>query len=246
VDFSGRIQAFDRDGGFLRGWQTPTIVNGRPAGIALGQDGGVLVADSHYNQVLVYAPDGTLRRTLRGEAGTGPGAFAYVGDALQDKEGYYYVVEFGDSDRIQKFSPAGEYVKHWGTHGSEPGQFSRPRGIALGPDDLLYVADSCNHRIQVFNRNGDLIRSWGEEGTALGQMRYPYDVAISPRGDLYVAEFGNHRVQKFTLTGEPRGVWGKPGREPGCLNSPWGLAVDSKGCVNVADTENHRIQRVSF
>lgn len=246
ADFTGRIQAFDRDGRYLRGWSTPTIVNGRPAGLGMGLNGHVLVADSHYNQVLVYDGEGKLLQTIRGNPDVGPGAFAYVSDVVQDADGYFYVVEFGDSDRVQKFSPDGKYVKHWGTHGSEPGQMERPRGMALGPDGLLYLADSCNHRLQVFTREGELVRSWGEEGSAPGQLRYPYDVAINAKGEVYVVEFGNHRVQKFTPHGETLGTWGKAGRELGALNSPWGIGIDSAGRVHVVDTENHRVQRIDF
>jgi DNA-binding beta-propeller fold protein YncE len=246
VDFAGRIQAFDERGRYLRGWSTPTIVNGRPAGLGMGRDGRLLVADSHYNQVLVYSPEGELVQTIRGKEGQGPGPFAYLSDVVQDGEGNFYIVEFGDSDRIQKFSADGRYLKHWGSHGSEPGQFCRPRGAALGLDGSLYVADSCNHRIQVFDRDGKLLRLWGEEGRGLGQLRYPYDVALGPDGDVYVAEFGNHRVQRFRPDGTPVGAWGLAGRDPGCLNSPWGVAVDGRGRVYVVDTENHRVQRMGL
>ncbi len=246
ADFTGRIQVFDRDGTYLRGWSTPTIVNGRPAGIAIGRDGNALVADSHYSRVLVYTPDGQLLREITGTAGEGPGPFIYVSDVVQDSDGYYYITEYGEDDRVRKISPDGRYVTHWGSHGNDPGQFVRPRAIVLGPDGYLYVADACNHRVQVFDRNGKLIRCWGRQGTGPGELAYPYDLAFGRSGDLYVVEFGNHRVQRFSPTGEWKAAWGAPGREPGCLNSPWGVAVDSKGAVHVLDTDNHRAQRVVF
>jgi DNA-binding beta-propeller fold protein YncE len=131
----------------------------------------------------------------------------------------------------------------------DPGQFSRIRALALGPDGLLYVADACNHRIQVFTRDGQLVRVLGEPGEGPGQLSYPYDLAFGKLGEasmLYVAEYGNHRVQKFDLDGNSVGTWGGPGKQPGKLHSPWALAVDSRGRVHVIDTENHRVQRIAF
>lgn len=39
-----------------------------------------------------------------------------------------------------------------GSRGSEPGCFTWPRGIAVGPDNSIVVADSSNHRVQVNSR----------------------------------------------------------------------------------------------
>src|SRR3954462_15581311 len=43
VDFTGRIQGFDRDGPSRRGWATPDIAKGRPAGLTLARDGNLVV-----------------------------------------------------------------------------------------------------------------------------------------------------------------------------------------------------------
>src|SRR5262249_1592400 len=58
VDFAGRIQVFDQEGKYLAGWRTPTIANGRPAGLGVSKDGDLLVADSHYHRILVYSTQG--------------------------------------------------------------------------------------------------------------------------------------------------------------------------------------------
>jgi DNA-binding beta-propeller fold protein YncE len=248
VDWTARIQVFDRDGHFLGlCWTTPDYRNGRPSGLSIDRDGNLLVSDSHYNCLRIYSPQGKLRRTIGGEKGTGPGQFSYICDAVQDREGFFYVAEFGETQRISKLNPEGKFVHCWGAPGSEPGQFARIRSLALGPDGNLYVADACNHRIQVFSATGRLIRLWGEPGSGAGQLSYPYDMAFSPDGHyLYVIEHGNQRVQKFTPTGQSLGCWGGPGREPGRLYNPWALAVDSRGRVHVIDSENHRVQRIEF
>ncbi len=247
VDFTARIQAFDRDGHFLNICFTPPeYANGRPSGLGIDRDGHLIVADSHYHCWRIYDDTGKQLRCFQKEQGPEPGQLGYVSDVVQDADGYYYVAEFGENQRISKFDSEGQFVKCWGGPGQEPGKFARPRALALGPDNLLYVADACNHRIQVFDRDGTLVRVWGEVGAAPGQLSYPYDLAFGPGGVLYVVEYGNNRVQKFTPDGHSLGCWGGPGREPGRLNVPWGLAVDRKGCVHVLDTENHRVQRLAF
>jgi hypothetical protein len=40
------------------------------------------------------------------------------------------------------------------TRGSAPGQFDGPRGLTMGPHDVLYVADAGNNRIQRFSDDG--------------------------------------------------------------------------------------------
>jgi DNA-binding beta-propeller fold protein YncE len=247
VDFTARVQAFDLDGNHLGvTFRTPDFRNGRPSGLGLDRDGHLIVCDSHYHCLRVYTPDGTERRCIGGAAGKQPGQFGYVSDVVQDDDGFYYVSEFGENDRITKLDAAGNFVACWGSTGTGPGQFQRLRALALGPDGLLYAADACNHRIQVITRAGAFVREFGGEGREPGRMQYPYDLAFSPRGELYVVEYGNQRVQKFTPEGESLGTWGSPGGKPGQLNSPWALAVDRRSRVHVIDTENHRVQRVRF
>jgi DNA-binding beta-propeller fold protein YncE len=249
VDYTARIQVYDRDGNYLGPtWTTPDYRNGRPSGLSIDHDGNLLVSDSHYHCLRIYTPDGKLLRTIGGQAGPGPGQFGYISDAVQDEDGFYYVSEFGDNNRITKLDASGKFVQCWGSPGSEPGQFARLRALALGPDGLLYVADAVNHRIQVFTRDGKLVRLWGTPGSGPGQLSYPYDLAFSKGTTpyLYVVEYGNARVQKFTPEGQSLGTWGGPGREPGKLNNPWALAVDSRGHVHIIDSENDRVQRIDF
>jgi DNA-binding beta-propeller fold protein YncE len=247
VDFTARVQAFDLDGKHLGvTFRTPDFRNGRPSGLGLDRDGRLIVCDSHYHCLRVYAADGTELRTIGGPAGKGPGQFGYVSDVVQDADGFYYVSEFGENDRVTKLDEGGRFVASWGSTGNGPGQFQRLRALALGPDGLLYAADACNHRIQVFTRGGGFVREFGGEGGEPGRLRYPYDLSFGPGGELYVVEYGNQRVQKFAAAGTPLGTWGGPGGQPGRLASPWALVVDRRGRVHVIDTENHRVQRVRF
>lgn len=246
VDMTARIQVFDRNGNYLRGWQTPEHVNGRPTGLSFDRQGRLLVADTHYFRVLVYSRRGELLQTFGGTQGHEPGQFGLVTDVVQDRGGSYYVAEYGEYDRIQKLSPQGEFLLQWGGHGDLPGQFRRPQGLCLDDDDTLWVADACNHRIQQFDAKGKLLQCWGGQGDAPGRLSYPYDVTIDRQGQLLVCEYGNNRIQRFTRDGHSLGIWGAHGRRPGEMHNPWSVVCDRAGTVYVLDTNNHRVQRVAL
>jgi sugar lactone lactonase YvrE len=249
VDMTARIQVFTPEGEYLRSWQTPESANGRPTGMSFDLDGNLCVADTHYFRMLVYTPEGKLleERTIGGESGSEPGKFNFVTDVAQDTSGNYYISEYGEFDRVQKFTRDGKWLMQWGRHGSEPGEFVRPQSMMFADDGLLWVADACNHRVQVFNVAGTeakLVKWWGRQGTALGELNYPYGLQLDGRGHVYLCEYGNHRVQKFTLGGDLVGWWGSNGRRPGELCQPWTAQLDSRDRLHVLDSYNHRVQRI--
>ncbi len=255
VDMTPRISVFTAGGDYLRGWQTPISAQGRPSGLSFDNAGNLLVSDTHYHRVLVYTPQGEMLQdqTIGGRLGTGEGEFQFVTDAAQDSQGNYYVTQYGEFDRIQKFSPDRRFLLSWGEHGHKLGQFLRPQKIVVDISDHVWVSDACNHRVQVFDARGSqakLVASWGRQGHGPGELNYPYDIvldeaALAGRSDgrVYLCEFGNHRVQKFTLEGRFIGSFGGSGREPGQLDQPWGCGRDSQGRMFVIDSYNHRVQR---
>jgi DNA-binding beta-propeller fold protein YncE len=246
VDMTARIQKFDVDGNYLRGWQTPAYDNGRPTGLTIGHDGRLLVADTHYYRVLSYTPEGKLleSRIIGGQQGQAPGQFGFVTDAVEDSQGNVYVAEYGEYDRIQKFSPQGDFLLQWGSHGRVGGQFVRPQNMEIDRQDRIWVADACNHRIQIFDTSGKLLKVWGKQGSELGELYYPYDLELDDQDHVYICEYGNHRVQKFDLEGNSLGCWGHQGRGEGELHNPWALVRDSRGRIHVLDSSNHRVQRI--
>jgi sugar lactone lactonase YvrE len=245
---AARLQVFDRKGEFSHGWRTPDWEFGKPTGLSFDNDGNLMVADTHYYRILFYTPEGELLedKTIGGVEGQAPGQFGWVTDAVQDSSGHYYVSEYGELDRVQKFSPSGEYLWGWGGHGDGPLEFKRPQNLAIDEDDNLWVVDACNHRVLVFDVSGTrpkLLKNWGELGSDPGQLRYPYDLVVDEKY-VYICEFGNHRVQKFTRDGQFVGLWGSHGRNDGELHNPWSIVKDSKNRLHILDTYNQRVQRI--
>ncbi len=169
---------------------------------------------------------------------------------------------------LAEIGPVDPYEENWqnlaarktfGTQGSEDGQFQNPRGITIGPEGFVYVADAGNHRIQKFTAEGDFVTAWGRHSPVeaeAGQERgfnEPWDVAIAPNGDIYVADTWNHRIQKLNPEGEPVTAWGLFGQyspEDGEIGQsafygPRGIAInsiDESSYVYVTDTGNKRVQ----
>jgi NHL repeat len=248
VDKTGRIQVFDTDGQFLRHWNTPAIEMGKPTGLGIDRDGNLMVADTHYFRILFYTPQGKLLedKTIGGSLGPNIGQFAFVTDIVQDREGNFYISEYGEFDRIQKYSSSGDFICRFGESGNEPLQFSRPQSLAIDSSGNLWITDACNHRIQILRCEGDrpeLLGIIGSQGDEPGSLRYPYGMWLNDRDEAIVVEYGNHRIQKWNRDGQSLGVWGMVGKKAGQFQQPWAVVQDSKQRLFVLDTGNERVQR---
>lgn len=244
VDMTGRVQAFRPDGIFLRLWQMPQTDLGRPKGMGLDGEGGIIVVEPHYSRVNHFSPEGTLRQQW-GEHGTNAGQLMMPRAVAVNSHGEIWICEYGATERVQRFSPDGRHLLlALGRFGTAPGEFNRAEGLGVDRQDRLYVADSCNHRIQVFDPDGKWLRSYGRAGSGLGEFSYPYDIRVDPAGNQFVCEFGNSRIQVFDAQDRPLEVIGSPGAAPGQFSNPWSLALDSAGDLYVADAGNHRVQKL--
>jgi DNA-binding beta-propeller fold protein YncE len=132
-------------------------------------------------------------------------------------------------------------VRKWGTFGSGDGQLDRPSGLAVDPDDNLFVVDHLNNRIQKLSPQGELLARWGMAGSGHGEFNLPWGVCVDRQGQVYVADWRNDRVQTFTNAGEYLATIGTPGSGDGQLSRPANVAVDDDGNVYVADWGNERV-----
>jgi tripartite motif-containing protein 71 len=66
-----------------------------------------------------------------------------------DEDGYIFVAD-SRNDRVQVFTPNGQFLKKFGLKGNGPGEFDRPSGICISPAGEIIVVDFGNNRVQVF------------------------------------------------------------------------------------------------
>jgi DNA-binding beta-propeller fold protein YncE len=139
------------------------------------------------------------------------------------------------------FDAQGNFVRSWGSFGSEDGQLNRPSGLAVDPDDNVVVVDHLNHRIQRFSPEGQRLGGWGSQGSEPGQFDMPWGVVTDASGNVYVADWRNDRIQKFSPDGQHLASIGRSGSGDGELRRPANLGVDREGTIYVADWGNERV-----
>ncbi|MEI6541121.1 MAG: NHL repeat-containing protein [Planctomycetota bacterium] len=113
LDDAGRVLVYDSHGKLTKQWEMPEFAAGKPEGIWRLIDGRVAVADTHYHRVVLFNEDGSVNLKF-GTQGIGAGQFVFPVTIAQDPHGFVYVGEYGDCQRIQKFTVDGIYVTEFG------------------------------------------------------------------------------------------------------------------------------------
>lgn len=168
--------------------------------------------------------------------------FAQPTGLTVDSRGNVYVADT-NANRIDKLSPKGQVLGHWGKKGEGPGEFTRPEGVAVDRAGNVYVADTFNDRVEKLSPKGKFLASWGSPGISPGQLFFPTGIAVDAAGNVYVADFYN-RVQKFSRLGHVLADFDKLG-SAGTFSHPEGLTLAPDGNLYVSDTDNARIVKMS-
>jgi streptogramin lyase len=138
-----------------------------PNDIIVAPNGDIFVSEGHgrgNDRIYKFTSDGKLIKAW-GKHGTGPGEFDQPHALAFDSKGRLYIGD-RNNNRIQIFDQDGNFI-------SEMRQFSRPSGIFIDKNDMLYVADSESGSV---SRNHD---GW-KRGIRIGNLKSakPEDVKV--------------------------------------------------------------------
>lgn len=111
-----------------------------------------------------------------------------------DSAGNIYVSDTG-SFRVQKYDAKGSYLKTFGSHGQQMGQFARNKGIAVDRQNRLFAVDAAFHVCQIFNEDGKLLLFFGEKGTASGSLFLPAGMIVEYDHNKYFEKYVDPRFE---------------------------------------------------
>jgi DNA-binding beta-propeller fold protein YncE len=161
----------------------------------------------------------------------------------RDRDGNIVVLE-PHYQRVNHFAPDGKLVAQWGVKGTNAGELTLPRAIAVDTKNNVIVSEyTLVDRVQKFFARGErCLATWGAPGLAPGEFNRAEGVCVDAADRIYVADSCNHRVQVFSSEGKFLRAYGKPGKDAGEMSYPYDIGVDEQGRQYVCEFGNSRIQ----
>ena len=180
----------------------------QPTEVAVAPNGDIFVADGHGEQpaanarIMKFDSHGKFLKTW-GKKGSGIGEFDCPHTLAFDSQGRLFV---GDrqNNRIQIFDQEGRFIAEWK-------QFSRPSGIFIDGNDILYVTDSESTDRDGYGHNpgfkrgirigsakdGKVTAFIPDPSPGSGATSAAEGVAADAAGNVYGAEDGPKDLKKY-------------------------------------------------
>ena len=271
---TSQLLEFDQNGHFIREVGQNVYALGYSHSIRYDPHDNLWLVDKGANSAIKFDPAGYVTMNLgRRPEGfdeyehlSGPdapqvdGYFAGPTDVAWDGEDNIFISDGYLNSRVAKYDKHGNWIKSWGSYGSEPGEFNLPHSIQADRESNIYVADRTNRRIQVFDSDGNFQR--------IVLLNVPFDKTLQPilgnvnpnqpdetqpwvlcisKGEpqfLWAADQHPGRIYKLSLDGKILGMLGESGKQLGQFNWIHGIDCSQEDVLYIADLNNWRIQKL--
>ncbi|HYH51213.1 MAG TPA: DNRLRE domain-containing protein [Acidimicrobiia bacterium] len=236
-----------------------------PRTMAADPDGNVYIVDTYNHRIRKVDTNGII--TTIG----GTGSAGYSGDGgpatsarfdtphgiAADPAGNVYVAD-PPNQRIRRIDAITGIVTTVAGNGDSgfsgdggpatSAQIRYPKGVEIGPDGNLYIADNNNHRVRRVDLSTGVISTVAGSGSrgfsgdggpaTAARLDEPRNIAFDAQGRLYIVDQNNRRIRRVETDGTIRTF-------ASGFTFPRDVAVDRNGTVYVADEDANRIRQVS-
>jgi len=148
---SNRIQVFGQNGQHIKSFgQSGLGPSEFQFPLCISQQNDLLaVTDCDNHRVQIFDRKTYELKFCFGENGNSSGQFNKPIGIAFDQRGNI-VVGDSENNRIQIFSPQGNFLAEFGQSGSNDGDFNGPRGLDVSQNGQIAIADFGNKRVQIF------------------------------------------------------------------------------------------------
>lgn len=169
--------------------------------MSIDTDGNLYVSDIEADRIYKFSAS-SVKRHADGSVDFQPGDFiGWMGRCDQN------LTEVRACDELEQrsygYSCTTELCSVATTSGDRPGQFNSPRGIAVDPNNILYVTDHDNLRVQRFTSDGffagEAISECDGTCFVLGDFGKPEDITVN-RQFFYVLDQERDLLHVFETT----------------------------------------------
>jgi DNA-binding beta-propeller fold protein YncE len=197
----------------------------QPNDVITNEKGEIFISEGHganpNDRILVYSPDGKTILRQFGKRGTGPGEFNQPHALAFDGQGRLFVGDRGNN-RVQIFDQSGKFIADWP-------QFSRPSGLFIDRNGMLYSADSESGSVNPAHGAWKRGLRWGsvKDGKIIGFIPDP-----SGEGVTFSEKDGKPVLARADGSAGPTGTLAAEG-----------VAVDAAGNIYGAEVGPRKVQK---
>ncbi|MBE9536717.1 MAG: NHL repeat-containing protein [Proteobacteria bacterium] len=153
------------------------------------------ITDNKGHRVVVFNRSGKLVSEW-GQRGEQDRDFRYPATIWLHKDKLYIADSL--NSRAVVYRTNGRFMRQIGSWGVLPGEFFRPKGVAVADDGKVYIADSFIDVIEVFSEEGQFLHVLGEGRGKIRRFTAPGGIFIK-NNKLYVTEMLANKVSVYEL-----------------------------------------------